>query len=583
MRRKLKIGGRVNLLIAVPLVALIACSGLGYLALQRASVRGDQYQALKVAQDLRADTLPPPASLLGAWAEVNAVAVLASSPDGFAPVGQAAMASHLRSLARAEQEFGAAMDRWSTVVLDPQVAAAFDTAGRSAGEQFFASVRRTVVPAVERGDGAAVVAAVRNLEPQYELQQVGAQRALDWAQAEVLAREAQSDDFIAAVSLFGGAGAALLVLATLLMSVRVRRSIIRPIRSLARQASAVAEFELPRAVAAMADLPADGPADGQVSYLPPFEVESDDELADLAAGFNSVQNAAVELAAEQERSRRIVSENLVNIATRNDDLLVRTLGLVTALELSESDPKMLDHLFRIDHLTTRMRRNAQSLVVLAGAEPTRVPAPAVPLEDVVRSALSGVENYGQVEIGDVGDVAVSGDVASEISHLLAELLENATSFSPASTEVTVVGRAVRDGHHLAIYDHGPGMSDDDMAAANERLTEVPSIHRDSSRMLGFQVVARLAARHGVNVLLTTTPGGSGVTAVVRLPNSIVEATPEELPASVALMDLPEASARLTMPLPIVPMMVAPVSLASFEAAVSTGEVDAVSHLGGSSG
>ncbi len=583
MRRKLKIGGRVNLLIAVPLVALIACSGLGYLALQRASVRGDQYQALKVAQDLRADTLPPPASLLGAWAEVNAVAVLASSPDGFAPVGQAAMASHLRSLARAEQEFGAAMDRWSTVVLDPQVAAAFDTAGRSAGEQFFASVRRTVVPAVERGDGAAVVAAVRNLEPQYELQQVGAQRALDWAQAEVLAREAQSDDFIAAVSLFGGAGAALLVLATLLMSVRVRRSIIRPIRSLATQASAVAEFELPRAVAAMADLPADGPADGQVSYLPPFEVESDDELADLAAGFNSVQNAAVELAAEQERSRRIVSENLVNIATRNDDLLVRTLGLVTALELSESDPKMLDHLFRIDHLTTRMRRNAQSLVVLAGAEPTRVPAPAVPLEDVVRSALSGVENYGQVEIGDVGDVAVSGDVASEISHLLAELLENATSFSPASTEVTVVGRAVRDGHHLAIYDHGPGMSDDDMAAANERLTEVPSIHRDSSRMLGFQVVARLAARHGVNVLLTTTPGGSGVTAVVRLPNSIVEATPEELPASVALMDLPEASARLTMPLPIVPMMVAPVSLASFEAAVSTGEVDAVSHLGGSSG
>ena len=102
-------------------------------------------------------------------------------------------------------------------------------------------------------------------------------------------------------------------------------------------------------------------------------------------------------------------------------------------------------------------------------------------------------------------------------------------------------------------------------------------------MLGFQVVARLAARHGVNVLLTTTPGGSGVTAVVRLPNSIVEATPEELPASVALMDLPEASARLTMPLPVVPMMVAPVSLASFEASVSTGEVDAVSHLGGSSG
>ena len=577
MRRKLKIGGRVNLLIAVPLLALVACGGLGFLALQRASVRGEQYQALKVAQDLRADTLPPPASLLGAWAEVNAVAVLASSPDVSSPAGQSAMAAHLRNLARAEQEFGTAMDRWSKVALDPEAAVAFDIAGRAAGEQFFALVRRAVVPAVQRGDGAAVMAAVRSLEPQYHLQQFGAQQALDWAQAEVLAREAQTDDFIATVSLFGGAGAALLVLSTLLMSVRLRRSIIRPIRSLAAQASSVANIELPRAVEAMADLP----AEGDVSYLRPFEVDSDDELADLAAGFNSVQNAAVGLAAEQARSRRIVSENLVNIATRNDDLLGRTLGLVTALELNESDPKMLDHLFRIDHLTTRMRRNAQSLVVLAGVEPTRVPAPAVPLEDVVRSALSGVENYGQVEIGDVGDVAVSGAVAAEISHLLAELLENATSFSPASTDVTVVGRAVRDGHHLAIYDHGPGMSEDDMAAANERLTEVPSIHRDSTRMLGFQVVARLAARHGVHVMLTTTPGGSGVTAVVRLPNAIVEATPEELPAAMALVDLPEASARLTMPLPIIPMMVASVSLASFESAVSTGEVDAVGPVAGS--
>jgi len=577
MRRKLKIGGRVNLLIAVPLLALVACGGLGFLALQRASVRGEQYQALKVAQDLRADTLPPPASLLGAWAEVNAVAVLASSPDVSSPAGQSAMAAHLRNLARAEQEFGTAMDRWSKVALDPEAAVAFDIAGRAAGEQFFASVRRAVVPAVQRGDGAAVMAAVRSLEPQYHLQQFGAQQALHWAQTEVLAREAQTDDFIATVSLFGGAGAALLVLSTLLMSVRLRRSIIRPIRSLAAQASSVANIELPRAVEAMADLP----AEGDVSYLRPFEVDSDDELADLAAGFNSVQNAAVDLAAEQERSRRVVSENLVNIATRNDDLLGRTLGLVTALELNESDPKMLDHLFRIDHLTTRMRRNAQSLVVLAGVEPTRVPAPAVPLEDVVRSALSGVENYGQVEIGDVGDVAVSGAVAAEISHLLAELLENATSFSPASTDVTVVGRAVRDGHHLAIYDHGPGMSENDMAAANERLTEVPSIHRDSTRMLGFQVVARLAARHGVHVMLTTTPGGSGVTAVVRLPNAIVEAPPEELPAAMALVDLPEASARLTMPLPIIPMMVASVSLASFESAVSTGEVDAVGPVAGS--
>ena len=118
---------------------------------------------------------------------------------------------------------------------------------------------------------------------------------------------------------------------------------------------------------------------------------------------------------------------------------------------------MLDNLFRIDHLTTRMRRNAQSLLVLAGAEPTRRWAPPVPIGDVVRAALSEVENYGQVELADVGDVAVLGAVAGEVSHLLAELLENATSFSPPNSSVTVVGRAVPDGHQLAIFDYGLGM------------------------------------------------------------------------------------------------------------------------------
>ena len=576
MLRRLKIGGRVNLLIAVPLLALVAASVIGWLALERASVRGDEYQALKSAQDLRADTLPPPASLLEAWAEVNVVGVLASSPDAFSPSNRAAIDGHLRNIELAEKDFAASMDFWAQQPLDERVDIRFVQMGRDAGDKFFQAVREQLVPAVEAGDTAQVVAAIRGLEWRYELQQTGSDRALEWAENEVIVRETNTDDFVGKVLLFGALGAALLALTTLLLAVRVRRSIVRPIRGLAAQAKSVASHDLPEAVDAVSELPADAP----VPRLKPFEVETKDELADLAESFNSVQDAAVDLAADQARTRRVVSENLVNIARRNQALLGRTLGFITTLEQGERDPEVLDNLFRIDHLATRMRRNAQSLLVLAGAEPTRLWAAPVRIGDVVRAALSEVENYGQVEIGDVGDVVITGAVAPEVSHLLAELLENATSFSPPTTTVTVVGRTVPDGHQLAIFDYGLGMSPDDMAAANARLNQVSSLDREANKMLGFQVVARLAARHDIKVMLTTTPGGTGVTAIVRLPKSLLDVpgAVEGEPA-VPLAGLAEASERLTQQLPVVPMSVAPVSLATFESAVSTGRLGAVEISG----
>ena len=257
----------------------------------------------------------------------------------------------------------------------------------------------------------------------------------------------------------------------------------------------------------------------------------------------------MDLAAEQAVARRIVSENLVSIARRNQNLLGRTLGFISTLEQGERNPETLDNLFRLDHLTTRMRRNAQSLLVLAGAEPTRLWAPVVAIGDVVRAALSEVENYGQVELADLGDIGVHGQVASEVAHLLAELLENATSFSPPTSAVTVVGRAVPDGHQLAIFDYGLGMTADELADANRRLNQVSSFDRESNKMLGFQVVARLAARHDIKVMLTTTPGGNGVTAIVRLPKAIlaVVAAPG---TSAPVVDVPAMAQRLSEPLPL---------------------------------
>ncbi len=519
MLRRMKIGGRVNLLIAVPLLALIAVTALGYVALERSSVRSDDYRDLRSAQDLRADTLPPPATLLQAWAEVNAIGLaVASSEGGFESAVRDAIAGHLRVVERARADFDSSMDAWALQPLDPSVRADFVVDGREAGDAFFVLVDEQLVPAVETEDSAGVLAAIAAMQPLYATQQIAASSALAWADTQVAEGERRNDDFVAQVLLFGGAAIALIALLTLLLAVRVRRSIVRPIRSMASQASGVAGRDLAAAVAATEGLPADAP----VPHLAPFQVSTRDELAELAGSFTSVQDTAVELAAAQSRTRQIVSQNIVNIARRNQSLLGRTLGFISTLEQNEHDPEMLDNLFRIDHLATRMRRNAQSLLVLAGAEPARLWSPPIALGEVVRAALSEVEHYGQIELGDVGSAHVQGAVAHEVSHLLAELLENATNFSPPTTIVTVVGRAVPDGHQLAVFDHGLGMSDAELMAANERLNAVSSLDRDSSPMLGFQVVATLARRHGIQVMLTTTPGGTGVTAVIRLPKSILE-------------------------------------------------------------
>ncbi len=518
MLRRLKIGGRVNMLIAVPLLALIAFAALGYVALQRASVRGDEYKALKQAQDLRADVIPPPASLLEAWATVNHIAVVAATTDGFSPDNRTAIDRDFTALDSARVQFEASMAYWGNQGLDSRVNTRLIQIGGYTGTRFFQIVEDELKPAVESRNAQDVIKVVRSMEWRFDLQQTGVARAIVWADGEVVFRESSTSSYVDEIIIYAGSGAAVILLLTLLLSVFVRRSIVTPIRLLAARAKSVATKELPDAVQQVQQLPADAP----VPRVAAFKLGSRDELAELGASFNSVQDAAVDLAVEQAMARRVVSENLVNIARRNQNLLGRTLGFISTLEQGERDPESLDNLFRLDHLTTRMRRNAQSLLVLAGAEPTRLWAPAVSLGDVVRAALSEVENYGQVELAVLGDIGVQGAVASEIAHLLAELLENATSFSPPNTAVTVVGRAVPDGHQLAIFDYGLGMTAEDLAEANRRLNQVSSFDRESNKMLGFQVVARLAARHDVKVMLTTTPGGTGVTAIVRLPKSLLE-------------------------------------------------------------
>ena len=406
MLRRMKIGGRVNLLIAVPLLTLVAFAAIGYVALQNASVRGDEYQALKQAQDLRARTrCRRPRACWAAWSEVNVVGVLAASPDGFTPDVQSEVEAHMRAIDTARIDFENSMDFWAQQGLDQRVQIRFVDMGRDAGNKFFDAVEAELRPAIASGDPEQVLSVIRSLEWRYDLQQSGVQRALDWAESEVAAREASTEEYVSNVILFAGAGIAVLALATLLLSVRVRRSIVRPIRALAGQAKAVASHDLPAAVAAVHDLP----ADAEVPHLPPFEVSTNDELAELALSFNSVQDAAVDLAAEQAtRSPGGVGEPRQHRSSQPEPVGPHArVHLHARAERTRSGGARQPVPDRPPH-HPYATKNAQSLLVLAGAEPTRRWAPPVPIGDVVRAALSEVENYGQVELADVGDVAVLG-------------------------------------------------------------------------------------------------------------------------------------------------------------------------------
>ncbi len=250
----------------------------------------------------------------------------------------------------------------------------------------------------------------------------------------------------------------------------------------------------------------------------------------LAAELAASELAAVQAQATHQQS---ISELFVNLARRNQSLLDRQLALISELEQHENKPQSLSDLFQLDHLATRIRRNAESLLVLSGDEPPRLWGRAVPLAEVVRAAAAEVEDYPRVEVLVSDYLEVAGRVVADLSHLLAELIENATMFSPPTSDVRVRTHLVpgeRRTFLLSIEDTGIGLSDEHMHEANELLADPPDVDPRRST-LGFHVVARLAQRLGLRVSLAHTPGG-GVTALVTLPEDVV---------SERLMPVPEVT------------------------------------------
>jgi Nitrate and nitrite sensing/HAMP domain len=297
------------------------------------------------------------------------------------------------------------------------------------------------------------------------------------------------------------------------------RAMARPLLRLRDAADQMAQRQLPEVVERLQR--------GELRHLDapaaPVAPFSGDETGQVARAFDAVRQVVVRVVAEQAGLRMSIGEMFLSLARRSQDLIDRQLRLIDELE-RDAGPEALEQLFKLDHLATRMRRNAESLIVLAGAEPPRRWSQPVPVSEVLRAALSEVQDYQRVELHPLGELGISGHAVADVVHLLAELIENATSFSPPGTQVQIAGHDTAEGYVLEIEDRGLGMSDEELAEANQRLASPPAVDLAVSRMLGLHVVGRLARRHGIKAQLRHSWYG-GVTALVLLPRELMTLIP----------------------------------------------------------
>ncbi|MET9365891.1 nitrate- and nitrite sensing domain-containing protein [Streptomyces sp. NPDC006632] len=314
-----------------------------------------------------------------------------------------------------------------------------------------------------------------------------------------------------------GAIVVVALLAAFILAGMVARQMSRSMRRLRSAAFDVAEQRLPMLVDQLSRTEP-GRVDTRVEPIP---IDSTDEIGEVARAFDQVHREAVRLAAEQALLRGNVNAIFTNLSRRNQSLIEGQLTLITDLENNEADPDQLESLFKLDHLATRMRRNGENLLVLAGEEPGRRWDQPVPLVDVLRAASSEVESYERIELSGVPEAEIHGRAVTDLVHLLAELLENATTFSSPQTKVRVTATRLPDGRvMIEIHDKGIGLTAEDFADINHRLANPPAVDADVSQRMGLFVVGRLSDRHGIRVQLRPSGEQAGTTSLVMLPDPI---------------------------------------------------------------
>ncbi|MFB9527597.1 sensor histidine kinase [Nonomuraea roseola] len=344
--------------------------------------------------------------------------------------------------------------------------------------------------------------------------------------AKILAErsDAVSTTVMVRIAVAGGVGL-LAVIASIVISVRFGRRLSSELAGLRSAALDLAEVRLPHLVTRLRG----GEQVNVRKEAPPLKVSGAAEILDVAKAFGSVQRTAIEAAVGQANLRRGISQVFLNLARRKQGLLHRQLTLLDGMQRRTHEPDALDDLFRLDHLTTRMRRHAEGLIILSGSAPGRVWRQPVPALDVVRAATAEVEDYTRISVEPMPTAAVDGSAAADLVHLVAELLENATIYSPPNTTVQVRGDAVSNGYVIEIEDRGLGLAPEEYDRLNALLVDPPEFDLADSDRLGLFVVAKLAARHGVSVTVRASPFG-GTTAIVLIPRGLLVEQPALPPA-----------------------------------------------------
>ncbi|BCL23209.1 nitrate- and nitrite sensing domain-containing protein [Streptomyces tuirus] len=331
------------------------------------------------------------------------------------------------------------------------------------------------------------------------------------SEASDIADNAQQDAYIT------GAAVVVALLLAFILAGAVARQMSRSMRQLRNAAFGIAEQRLPMLVDQLSRTDP-GRVDTRVQAIP---ITTTDEIGEVARAFDQVHREAVRLAAEQALLRGNINAIFTNLSRRNQSLIEGQLTLITDLENNEADPDQLENLFKLDHLATRMRRNGENLLVLAGEEPGRRWDQPVPLVDVLRAASSEVEQYERIELSGVPEAEIHGRAVTDLVHLLAELLENATTFSSPQTKVRVTATRLPDGRvMIEIHDKGIGLTAEDFADINHKLANPPTVDAAISQRMGLFVVGRLSDRHGIRVQLRPSGEQAGTTSLVMLPDAI---------------------------------------------------------------
>ena len=333
----------------------------------------------------------------------------------------------------------------------------------------------------------------------------------------------RSNGLVTEAALAGGVGL-VAVVASVFLLIWFGRKVTGDLTRLDGSVREMAEERLPRVVERLRR----GEDVDVLAESPPPATGGIQEVSRIADSFATVQEAAVAAAVEQARLRKGVNQVFLNISMRNQSLLHRQLGMLDAMERRTSDPAALADLFRLDHLTTRMRRHAEGLIILSGSTPGRGWRDPVPVVDVLRAAVAEVEDYVRVDVVSESDDLVAGNAVNDVIHLIAELVENATAFSPPNTRIEVRAERVGTGLVAEVEDRGLGLSADELDDINRRLASPPEFDLANSEQLGLFVVSPLAARHDIKVSLRRSVYG-GTTAMVLLPFGVVVREEEARP------------------------------------------------------